>query len=70
LHGRPRGLYLSTKTGTYPLYRGDYSAEATRWSVENSLRFLGVDEIVEAASVVIPDAIWTEVAERIARQQG
>jgi len=29
-----------------------------------------VDEIVEAASVVIPDAIWTEVAERIARQQG
>jgi aryl-alcohol dehydrogenase-like predicted oxidoreductase len=43
--GRPRGLYLSTKTGTHPLRRGDYSAEATRWSVENSLRLLGVDSV-------------------------
>jgi aryl-alcohol dehydrogenase-like predicted oxidoreductase/murein tripeptide amidase MpaA len=45
LNGRPRGLYLSTKTGTHPLHRGDYSAEGTRWSVENSLRFLGVDSV-------------------------
>jgi len=43
--GRPKGLYLSTKTGTHPLHRGDYSAEGTRWSVENSLRLLGVDSV-------------------------
>ncbi|HEX2516035.1 MAG TPA: aldo/keto reductase [Chloroflexota bacterium] len=40
--GKPAGLYLSTKTGTHPQRRGDYSAEGTRWSVENSLRLLGV----------------------------
>ena len=45
LGGRPPGLYLSTKTGTHPFRRGDYSAEGTRWSVENSLRFLGVDSV-------------------------
>jgi aryl-alcohol dehydrogenase-like predicted oxidoreductase/murein tripeptide amidase MpaA len=45
LGGRPAGLYLSTKTGTHPFRRGDYSAEATRWSVENSLQFLGVDSV-------------------------
>src|SRR5206468_3515469 len=27
LGGRPPGLYLSTKTGTHPYRRGDYSAE-------------------------------------------
>ncbi|HVC34194.1 MAG TPA: aldo/keto reductase [Chloroflexota bacterium] len=43
--GRPRGVYLSTKTGTHPLHRGDYSAADTRWSVENSLRLLGVDAV-------------------------
>jgi aryl-alcohol dehydrogenase-like predicted oxidoreductase len=43
--GRPRALYLSTKTGTHPSRRGDYSAEGTRWSVENSLRLLGVDSV-------------------------
>src|SRR5687767_1991053 len=31
---------LITKTGTHPERRGDYSADATRWSVENSLRVL------------------------------
>jgi aryl-alcohol dehydrogenase-like predicted oxidoreductase len=45
LGGRPAGLYLSTKTGTHPLRNGDYSAEATRWSVENSLRLLGVESV-------------------------
>lgn len=45
LGGRPSGLYLSTKTGTHPSRRGDYSAEGTRWSVENSLRLLGVDSV-------------------------
>ncbi|TAK22710.1 MAG: aldo/keto reductase [Chloroflexota bacterium] len=45
LGGRPDGLYLSTKTGTHPLRDRDYSAAATRWSVENSLRLLGVDSV-------------------------
>jgi aryl-alcohol dehydrogenase-like predicted oxidoreductase len=43
--GRPYGMYLSTKTGTHPARRGDYSAEATRWSVANSLKLLGVDAV-------------------------
>src|SRR5688500_8343514 len=43
--GRPSGLYLSTKTGTHPERRGDYSAAGTRWSVQNSLRLLGVDSV-------------------------
>ena len=43
--GMPAGLYLSTKTGTHPQRRGDYSAEGTRWSVENSLRLLGVPAV-------------------------
>src|SRR5437868_1062141 len=34
---------LVTKSGTHPARRGDYSAEATRWSVENSLRVLRTD---------------------------
>jgi aryl-alcohol dehydrogenase-like predicted oxidoreductase len=33
-------MRLVTKTGTHPARRGDYSAAATRWSVENSLRML------------------------------
>lgn len=45
LGGRPAGLYLSTKTGTHPSRRGDYSAVGTRWSVENSLRLLGVESV-------------------------
>ena len=45
LGGRPPGLYLSTKTGTHPLRRGDYTAAGTRWSVENSLRTLCVDSV-------------------------
>lgn len=36
-------VYLQTKTGTHPERRHDYSAEATRWSVENSLRSLKTD---------------------------
>ena len=35
--GRPEGLILSTKLGTHPARRGDYSAEGARWSVRNSL---------------------------------
>ena len=36
-------IYLQTKTGTHPSRRSDYSAEATRWSVENSLKLLKTD---------------------------
>lgn len=36
-------VFLQTKTGTHPSRRGDYSAEGTRWSVENSLRLLKTD---------------------------
>jgi aryl-alcohol dehydrogenase-like predicted oxidoreductase len=43
--GRPPGLFLSTKTGTHPARRGDYSAVGTRWSVENSLDVLGVPSV-------------------------
>ncbi len=45
LGGLPPGLYLSTKTGSHPQRQYDYSGEATRWSVENSLRLLGVDSV-------------------------
>lgn len=41
--GRREDVYLATKTGTHPQWRGDYSAEGTRRSVENSLRVLGTD---------------------------
>lgn len=39
--GRPEGLVISTKLGTHPARRGDYSAEGARWSVENSLKVTG-----------------------------
>jgi aryl-alcohol dehydrogenase-like predicted oxidoreductase len=45
LGGRPPGLFISTKTGTHPSRPYDYSSEATRWSVENSLRLLGVEQV-------------------------
>jgi aryl-alcohol dehydrogenase-like predicted oxidoreductase len=41
--GRPEGLVISTKMGTHPQRRGDYSAEGARWSVGNSLQVIGVD---------------------------
>lgn len=41
----PSGLLISTKTGTHPSRPYDYSGEATRWSVENSLRLLGVEQV-------------------------
>lgn len=45
LGGKPAGTYISTKTGTHPSRRFDYSAEATRWSVRNSLDLLGLDSV-------------------------
>jgi aryl-alcohol dehydrogenase-like predicted oxidoreductase len=38
-------LVISTKTGTHPKRRADYSWDATMWSVENSLRQLKTDYI-------------------------
>lgn len=43
--GRPNGLYISTKCGTHERYMMDFSPEATRWVVENSLKVLGVDSV-------------------------
>jgi len=45
-------IYLETKAGTHPERRGDYSAAAMRWSVENSLRQLKTDYL---DSVLIHD---------------
>jgi aryl-alcohol dehydrogenase-like predicted oxidoreductase len=46
LEGVPReSLVLSTKTGTHPARRQDYSWDATMWSVEESLRLLKTDYI-------------------------
>ncbi|OGV65478.1 MAG: hypothetical protein A3K19_10340 [Lentisphaerae bacterium RIFOXYB12_FULL_65_16] len=38
-------VYLQTKMGTNPARHGDYTAEGTRWSVENSLRLLQTDHL-------------------------
>jgi aryl-alcohol dehydrogenase-like predicted oxidoreductase len=35
--------YISSKVGTHPDHPGDYSAGTARWTVDNSLRVLGVD---------------------------
>lgn len=44
LRGVPRDrFYISSKVGTHPERPGDYSADAARWTVDNSLRVLGVD---------------------------
>ena len=45
LGGRPAGLHLCTKVGMHPARPGDYSAKATRWSVEQSLTILGVSAV-------------------------
>lgn len=41
--GWRENIFLATKTGTHPEWRGDYSASGTRRSVENSLNLLGTD---------------------------
>lgn len=43
--GWPKGMYLTTKMGTHPDRRGDYSADGTRWCVANSLHLLGVPSV-------------------------
>ena len=45
-------VYLQTKAGTHPERRYDFSAVATRWSVENSLQLMKTDRF---DSVLIHD---------------
>jgi aryl-alcohol dehydrogenase-like predicted oxidoreductase len=46
LQGADRSsLVISTKTGTHPSRRQDYSWDATMWSVDNSLKMLKTDYI-------------------------
>jgi aryl-alcohol dehydrogenase-like predicted oxidoreductase len=43
--GLRQRVVLSSKTGTHPERRGDYSWDGTMWSVENSLRLLKTEYI-------------------------
>lgn len=54
-------IYLATKTGTHPKWRGDYSAAGTRRSVENSLRLLNTDYL-DVCLVHDPDSMDPVVA--------
>ncbi|MEK7863034.1 MAG: aldo/keto reductase [Chloroflexota bacterium] len=56
LGGRPSGLHVCTKVGMHPARHGDYSAVAARWSVEESLKILGLDS-VDLVQVHAIDAI-------------
>lgn len=56
LGGRPGSLHLCTKVGMHPERSGDYSSAAARWSVEQSLKILGVTS-VDLVQVHAPDAI-------------
>jgi len=49
-------IVLSTKTGTHPSRRGDYSRDATLWSIENSLKTLRTNWI-DLALVHDPDSM-------------
>lgn len=54
-------IYLATKIGTHPEWRGDFSASGTRRSVENSLRLLGTD-CLDVCLVHDPDSMDPVVA--------
>ena len=54
-------IYLATKTGTHPEWRGDFSGPGTRRSVENSLRLLGTDYL-DVCLVHDPDSMNPVVA--------
>jgi aryl-alcohol dehydrogenase-like predicted oxidoreductase len=56
-------ITLSTKTGTHPERRGDFSWDGTMWSVENSLRLLKTDH-VEIVLIHDPDAMEPVLAPR------
>ncbi len=64
LEGVPRqALVISTKTGTHPVRSGDYSWDATLWSVDDSLRLLKTDYI-DLLLVHDPDDIQPVFAPR------
>ena len=54
-------IYLATKIGTHPEWRGDFSASTTRRSVENSMRLLGTDYL-DVCLVHDPDSMEPVVA--------
>ena len=54
-------IYLATKIGTHPEWRGDFSASGTRRSVENSLHLLGTD-CLDVCLVHDPDSMDPVVA--------
>lgn len=54
---RREEIYLQAKVGTHPERRKDFSATATRWSVENSLKLLKTDYL---DTVLIHDPIDIE----------
>lgn len=56
-------VVLSTKTGTHPERRGDYSWDGTMWSVENSLRLLKTDTL-DFVLIHDPDAFEPALAPR------
>ena len=45
LGDRSGGVRICTKVGMHPARHGDYSAAAARWSVEESLKILGVGSV-------------------------
>ncbi len=45
LGGLPAHTHICTKIGTHPDRYNDYSVDATRWSVNNSLQILGLDSV-------------------------
>jgi aryl-alcohol dehydrogenase-like predicted oxidoreductase len=61
-------ITISTKTGTHPERRGDYSWDGTMWSVENSLRLLKTDYLdlvlVHDVPAWSPDGMKSVFAER------
>lgn len=78
LGGRPAGLRICSKVGMHPERYGDYSAAATRWSLEGSLKILGLEsvdmvqvhatEAIDMAAVLGPDGAVAEL-ERM-REEG
>ena len=56
-------IVLSTKTGTHPDRRGDYSWDGTLWNVENSLRLLKTDYL-DLVLVHDPDDMGPVLAPR------
>jgi aryl-alcohol dehydrogenase-like predicted oxidoreductase len=56
-------VFLSTKTGTHPERRGDFSWDGTHWSIENSLRLLRTDRL-DLVLVHDPDAMEPVLAPR------